>query len=416
MAVVGASGCGKSTLLRLILGLDDAHDGSITLGGAPVLGTSPDRGIVFQDHRLFPWLNVAQNIAVGLRNAPRSASEKRELVAEHIALVGLEGFEQSYPHQISGGMAQRVAIARGLVNRPRVLLLDEPFGALDALTRARLQTELQRIWQKERITMILVTHDVEEAVYLGDRVVIMQPRPGRIRRIVDVPLPHARNRSDPRFIRLRDDVLSDFLEPDGAPPTTARRWAAPPARWRRRRWPRCAWPGRPPQRSPLIRLGTPRHDPPSAPDQARRLPDADGHHIAAWRHPGAQADAAVNFRHYVDLARRAEAAKFDAIFLADAVGVRNTDLPSLSRTARSDHFEPLTLLSALAAVTEKIGLIATVSTTYNEPYHVARKFASLDQISGGRSGWNLVTSSGQGEAQNFSLDEHVEHAQLHARG
>ena len=250
VAVVGASGCGKSTLLRLILGLDDAHDGSITLGGAPVLGTSPDRGIVFQDHRLFPWLNVAQNIAVGLRNAPRSASEKRELVAEHIALVGLEGFEQSYPHQISGGMAQRVAIARGLVNRPRVLLLDEPFGALDALTRARLQTELQRIWQKERITMILVTHDVEEAVYLGDRVVIMQPRPGRIRRIVDVPLPHARNRSDPRFIRLRDDVLSDFLEPDGAPPTTARRWAAPPARWRRRRWPRCAWPGRPPQRSP----------------------------------------------------------------------------------------------------------------------------------------------------------------------
>ena len=112
VAVVGASGCGKSTLLRLILGLDDAHDGSITLGGAPVLGTSPDRGIVFQDHRLFPWLNVAQNIAVGLRNAPRSASEKRELVAEHIALVGLEGFEQSYPHQISGGMAQRVAIAR----------------------------------------------------------------------------------------------------------------------------------------------------------------------------------------------------------------------------------------------------------------------------------------------------------------
>lgn len=140
-----------------------------------------------------------------------------------------------------------------------------------------------------------------------------------------------------------------------------------------------------------------------------------GHHIAAWRHPGAQADAAVNFRHYVDLARRAEAAKFDAIFLADAVGVRNTDLPSLSRTARSDHFEPLTLLSALAAVTEKIGLIATVSTTYNEPYHVARKFASLDQISGGRSGWNLVTSSGQGEAQNFNLDEHVEHAQRYAR-
>lgn len=140
-----------------------------------------------------------------------------------------------------------------------------------------------------------------------------------------------------------------------------------------------------------------------------------GHHIAAWRHPDAQADAPLNFRHYAELARRAEAAKFDAIFLADSVGVRNTDLASLSRTARSDHFEPLTLLSALAAVTEKIGLIATVSTTYNEPYHVARKFASLDHISGGRSGWNLVTSSGQGEAQNFNLDEHVEHARRYAR-
>lgn len=140
-----------------------------------------------------------------------------------------------------------------------------------------------------------------------------------------------------------------------------------------------------------------------------------GHHIAAWRHPDAQADAPINFRHYADLARRAEAARFDAVFLADSVGVRNTDLPSLSRTARSDHFEPLTLLSALAAVTEKIGLIATVSTTYNEPYHVARKFASLDHISGGRSGWNLVTSSGQGEAQNFNLDEHVEHARRYAR-
>ena len=140
-----------------------------------------------------------------------------------------------------------------------------------------------------------------------------------------------------------------------------------------------------------------------------------GHHIAAWRHPDAQADAPVNFRHYAELARRAEAAKFDAIFLADSVGVRNTDLASLSRTARSDHFEPLTLLSALAAVTERIGLIATVSTTYNEPYHVARKFASLDHISGGRSGWNLVTSSGQGEAQNFNLDEHVEHARRYAR-
>ncbi|WP_454688665.1 ABC transporter ATP-binding protein [Achromobacter aloeverae] len=217
VAVVGASGCGKSTLLRLVLGLDDHYDGRILLGGAPVRGTGPERGIVFQDHRLFPWLTVEQNIAVGLRNAPLDAARKRELVAQHVALVGLEGFEKSYPHQISGGMAQRVAIARGLVNRPRVLLLDEPFGALDALTRTRLQVELQGIWQKERITMILVTHDVEEAVFLGDRVVVMRPRPGRIHRIVPVPLPHPRNRSDPRFIRIRDDVLADFLAPDGAP-------------------------------------------------------------------------------------------------------------------------------------------------------------------------------------------------------
>ncbi|MGB3434752.1 ABC transporter ATP-binding protein [Achromobacter sp.] len=215
VSIVGASGCGKSTLLRLILGLDGDYSGQILLDGKPVRGAGLDRGIVFQDHRLFPWLNVERNIATALRNAPLSKAEKRELVAEHIALVGLQGFEKSYPHQISGGMAQRVAIARGLVNRPRVLLLDEPLGALDALTRSRLQNELQRIWQQEQITMVLVTHDVEEAVFLGDRVVVMQPRPGRIRRIVEVDLPHPRNRSDPRFIRLRDDVLSDFLGPDG---------------------------------------------------------------------------------------------------------------------------------------------------------------------------------------------------------
>ncbi|WP_077000340.1 LLM class flavin-dependent oxidoreductase [Variovorax sp. KK3] len=140
-----------------------------------------------------------------------------------------------------------------------------------------------------------------------------------------------------------------------------------------------------------------------------------GHHIAAWRHPGAQADAGSNFRHYVELARKAEAAKFDAVFLADSVGVRSSELPSLSRTARSDHFEPLTLLSAIAALTDRIGLIATVSTSFNEPYDVARKFASLDQISSGRSGWNLVTSSGTGEAQNFNRDAHFEHALRYER-
>ena len=212
ISIVGASGCGKSTLLRLILGLDEEYDGRILINGKPIAGTGLERGIVFQDHRLFPWLNVEQNVAVGLKNSPLSSAEKRDTVREHIELVGLQDFIDAYPHQISGGMAQRVAIARGLVNRPSVLLLDEPLGALDALTRARLQGELQNIWAKEKITMILVTHDVDEAVFLGDRVVVMQPNPGRIRRILDVGLPRPRNRSDSRFIALRDDVLSDFAE------------------------------------------------------------------------------------------------------------------------------------------------------------------------------------------------------------
>ncbi|WP_263260547.1 ABC transporter ATP-binding protein [Pseudomonas sp. RIT-PI-S] len=216
VSIVGASGCGKSTLLRLLLGLDQAFDGQILLGGKPIRGTGLERGIVFQDHRLFPWLTVRENIAVGLKNSPLSAREKTEAVREHLALVGLEAFADAYPQQISGGMAQRVAIARGLVNRPSVLLLDEPFGALDALTRTRLQNELQGIWARERITMVLVTHDVDEAVFLGDRVVVMQPNPGRIRRVLDVDLPRPRNRSDSAFITLRDDLLSDFIAPGQA--------------------------------------------------------------------------------------------------------------------------------------------------------------------------------------------------------
>jgi len=216
VSVVGASGCGKSTLLRLIAGLDAEFDGTIRLDGQTVAGTSLARGIVFQEHRLFPWLNVEQNIGVALRNSGLDAAQKRLAIAEHIELVGLGGFEHAYAHQLSGGMAQRVAIARGLVNRPSVLLLDEPFGALDALTRSRLQGELQRIWAQERITMVLVTHDVEEAVFLGDRVVVMQPRPGRVKRVVDVPMARPRNRSDPEFIRIRDDVLREFAEPGGA--------------------------------------------------------------------------------------------------------------------------------------------------------------------------------------------------------
>ncbi len=211
VSVVGPSGCGKSTLLRLLIGLEADYQGEIRLDGQRIRGTSLDRGIVFQEHRLFPWLTVSQNIGLGLLNAAdRSAQAKRDAVREHIALVGLQGFEDAYPHQLSGGMSQRVAIARALVNRPRVLLLDEPFGALDTLTRTHLQQELQRIWQAEGITAVLVTHDVEEAVYLGDRVVVMQPRPGRIRRILDIPLPRPRDRQSPAFNALKDDVLGEF--------------------------------------------------------------------------------------------------------------------------------------------------------------------------------------------------------------
>jgi ABC-type nitrate/sulfonate/bicarbonate transport system ATPase subunit len=212
LAIVGASGCGKSTLLRLLVGLDRDYQGEIKVGGAVVTGTSLDRGIVFQEHRLFPWLTLEQNVGLGLQNSSWSEDRKQQAIREHIELVGLRGFESAYPHQLSGGMAQRAAIARGLVNQPSILLLDEPFGALDALTRSRLQQELQNIWQREKITMILVTHDVDEAVYLGDRVVVMQPRPGRIKKIFEVDVAHPRDRHDPKLKQLTEQVRDQILE------------------------------------------------------------------------------------------------------------------------------------------------------------------------------------------------------------
>ncbi|WP_046113958.1 ABC transporter ATP-binding protein [Aquincola tertiaricarbonis] len=210
VSIVGSSGCGKSTLLRLIVGLEADYQGEVLLDGRRIVGTSLDRGIVFQEHRLFPWLNVEQNIALGLLNAELPEADKARAVREHIALVGLTGFEKAHPHQLSGGMSQRVAIARALVSRPEVLLLDEPFGALDAITRAHLQQELHRIWQAEGITMILVTHDVEEAVYLGQKVVVMEPRPGRIRRTVPVPLSFPRDRLSTAFTQAKEGVLAEF--------------------------------------------------------------------------------------------------------------------------------------------------------------------------------------------------------------
>lgn len=210
VSIIGASGCGKSTLLRLIVGLEEPGSGDISLDGEPVRGTSLDRGLVFQDHRLFPWKTVEENIGLALRNHKLPAREKRRLIEEHIQLVGLVGFEKAYPHQLSGGMAQRAAIARALINQPRVLLLDEPFGALDALTRVHLQGELQRIWLRQRNSMIMVTHDVEEALYLSDRVIVLDARPGRIRHEIQVDLPHPRDRSHPRLHSLKVELLNEL--------------------------------------------------------------------------------------------------------------------------------------------------------------------------------------------------------------
>ena len=210
LAIVGASGCGKSTLLRIIAGLELDHEGSVEVGGEPVRGPGPDRGIVFQEHRLFPWLTVEKNVAFGVADLP--ADERRRTVAEHVGLVGLGGSEQAYPHQLSGGMAQRVAIARALAPRPGVLLLDEPFGALDAFTRIQMQTELHRIWEAEKTTLVLVTHDIDEAIFLGDRVAILGNRPAQVRRMVKVDLPRPRDRTAWEFARLRKSIYREFFD------------------------------------------------------------------------------------------------------------------------------------------------------------------------------------------------------------
>jgi ABC-type nitrate/sulfonate/bicarbonate transport system ATPase subunit len=206
VSIIGPSGCGKSTLLRLIAGLEKPAKGELFVGSEPIKAPSAERGLVFQDPNLFPWLTVRGNIQAGLvaRNVPR---EKRTEVGEFMRLVGLEAFAKAYPHHLSGGMAQRASLARALINHPKVLLLDEPLGALDAFTRMRMQDEVLRLWENRGTTMVLVTHDIDEAIYMSDRIVIMSPRPGRIERILPVTLERPRERNSPEFLRHRSEIL-----------------------------------------------------------------------------------------------------------------------------------------------------------------------------------------------------------------
>ncbi|MDR0699838.1 MAG: ABC transporter ATP-binding protein [Tannerella sp.] len=210
VSIVGTSGCGKSTLLRLIVGLENDYQGRIQLGDDLIKGTDVNRGMVFQESRLFPWLTVEQNIAFGLVDKYKE-QEKKEIVKKHIALVGLDGFDKSYPYQLSGGMQQRASIARALVNNPKILTLDEPFGALDALTRLQMQQEVLRIWNLEKTTMLLVTHDVDEAIYLADRVIVISERPGAIRRIIPVTLPRPRDRNSIDFAEIKREIYAELF-------------------------------------------------------------------------------------------------------------------------------------------------------------------------------------------------------------
>jgi sulfonate transport system ATP-binding protein len=207
ITIIGPSGCGKSTLLKIIAGLDTDYEGKVLLEQKQVTQPGIDKGYIFQEHRLFPWLTVEKNIAADL--SLNDAAVRRR-VDELIELVKLNGFEKSYPRELSGGMSQRVAIARALLRNPKVLLLDEPFGALDAFTRSHLQEVALNIWQANRTTMVLVTHDIDEAVFLGTRVVVMNSRPGTIRKIIPIDLLYPRKKSSSSFQELRKIVMSEF--------------------------------------------------------------------------------------------------------------------------------------------------------------------------------------------------------------
>lgn len=206
VCLIGPSGCGKSTMLRILAGLDKPTEGSVYIDDEKVKKPDCDRGLVFQDPNLFPWLNIYDNVAFGLK-VRKLYKERSADISEYMELVGLKGFEKSYPHQLSGGMCQRASLARALIGHPKALLLDEPLGALDAFTRMNMQDELLRIKAEKDMTMIMVTHDVDEAVYLADKIVVMTPRPAKIEKVIDVDLHQPRDRNNPEFIRLRSEIL-----------------------------------------------------------------------------------------------------------------------------------------------------------------------------------------------------------------
>jgi NitT/TauT family transport system ATP-binding protein len=210
VALVGTSGCGKSTLLSIAAGLETQSEGTVRMDGADIGGPGLDRGVVFQSYTLLPWLSAQANVEFALKAAGKSSREAAEIARDHMHLVGLNGFETAYPAELSGGMKQRVAIARALAYRPKMLLMDEPFGALDALTRHHMQELLTGIWEKHRLTVLFITHDVEEAVYLSDRVAVMTNRPGRIKLVVPITLPRPRRytmAASAEFQALHREVL-----------------------------------------------------------------------------------------------------------------------------------------------------------------------------------------------------------------
>jgi ABC-type nitrate/sulfonate/bicarbonate transport system ATPase subunit len=208
ICIVGPSGCGKSTLLNVLAGFLSSTSGSVTIDGESVNGPDPRRILVFQERGVFPWLTVEGNIGFGLSKLPRAQREER--IAHYVQTVRLQGFEHTYPSELSGGMKQRVQVARALAVNPDILYLDEPFGALDSITRVIMRGELLRIWQTEQRTIIFVTHDIDEAVQLADRVVVLSSRPARIEDILTIDIPHPRNISSPRYLGFRDELLKQI--------------------------------------------------------------------------------------------------------------------------------------------------------------------------------------------------------------